>query len=564
MGKMTTRRRGMLVGIAILCVAAIVYILKFHHSANQGVLQTVPVMRGSVSTTVSATGMLEPRTTVEVKSNVGGQLMYLAVDEGDRVTAGQVIAKIDPSDAQSTFTQSQADYESAQSKVAQAQQTLLIQQAQFPTQVRTAEAAVLAARLKLAEAEKQARVQPQLTATAIDQAQSNLAAAQSGYTQTQAASVPQKLAAAQTALDQAKANLSYAEKDLQRQRQLRTKGFVAQSVLDTAEQNAAVATAQCANAQNKLDTIDAETREDLTTARAKVTEAQAALKSAQTNSIQDDLKRDDVAVARAELAQAEASLTNARANSGQTAVKQGDIIQAVATVKHSEAVVKNARTQLGYTTITAPCSGVVVSKNVEVGTVVTGAQSMGAASGATLLEIADVSHMYATVKVDETDIAQIQLGQQVHVSIDAFAGEQFTGKVSKIAPKTTTEQNITTITVTVEVAAPNLRLKPGMNATCNFVTACHTHVLMVPNAAVQRTPGGAMLTMLEHGKPLPRPVRIGLADNSNTEIADGVQEGELVVTAQPNPANASGSTTAGASGQTPKNNNSGPPPPPMF
>jgi len=134
----------------------------------------------------------------------------LAVDEGDRVTAGQLIARIDPSDAQSTRAQSQSDYDSALSKVAQAQQNLALQRLQYPSQVQSAQQSLEASRLKLKQAEEQAKIQPKLTEMAIAQAKSNLASAESAYTQTKNALVPQTIASAQSALNQAKATLHYA------------------------------------------------------------------------------------------------------------------------------------------------------------------------------------------------------------------------------------------------------------------------------------------------------------------------------------------------------------------
>jgi HlyD family secretion protein len=571
-------------------------LLSRQRETNAVTLKTARVTRGTVTTSVSGTGVLDALTTVEVKSNVGGQLVYLGVDEGDTVTTGQIIARIDPADAQSALEQSQAEVESAHSKVSQARQGLSMQRVQTSTQIQAAEKAVDAARVRLSQAEKQAhlqetltdtaiegahqtlaaararlvqaeegaRIQPQLTETAIQQAKLSLASAQSTYQQTKNALVPQKLSAAKTALQQAIANTAYAEKELARLRQLFAKGYVPRAELDAAEQRATVAGAQRDGAQQKVDTIVEETRDDLEAAQARVAQADAALRTAETNRAQDTLKQqevlstraavrqaeagvksaeanriqntlkvDDIASARAALAQAQAALETTRANSYQTLVKEGDIIQASAQVKRTEASLTNARTQLGYTTITAPRAGIVVKKYIEAGSIVAGARTSlgGAGTGVTLMEIADVSRMYATVNIDETDIAQIRVGQEVEVNVDAFSDELFIGTVTKIAPRTITEQNVTTIPVTVEIEVPDLRLKPGMNATCDFVTARHRDTLIVPNAAVKRGDQGAIVTVVVGGKPTPRPVQLGLADTRGTEILDGLSEGETVVTA---------------------------------
>ncbi|HEY3416382.1 MAG TPA: macrolide transporter, partial [Armatimonadota bacterium] len=113
--------------------------------------------------------------------------------------------------------------------------------------------------------------------------------------------------------------------------------------------------------------------------------------------------------------------------------------------------------------------------------------------------------------------------------------------------QTTTVQNVTTVAVTVEVLTSDTRLKTGMNATCNFITARHKDVLVVPNAAVKRAQNGATVTAIEGGKPVERPVQLGLVDSSHTEILSGVQEGEeIVATRQGAPGKATPSTGAGS------------------
>jgi len=204
-----------------------------------------------------------------------------------------------------------------------------------------------------------------------------------------------------------------------------------------------------------------------------------------------------------------------------------------------------------------------MQKDVEVGSVVAGARNAmgGSGSGVTLLTIADVSRMYTLVNIDETDIAKIRLGQEVAVTVDAFSKEHFTGKVTKIAPRTTTTQNVTTIPVTVGVEAPNLRLEPGMNATCRFIVARHVDVLTVPNAAIQRNGNDITVSVLEHGKPIIYHVQIGIADRTYTEILQGLQEKDLVVTAINDPREQNQIPAASTSSSKSRNNG---PPPPMF
>lgn len=640
------RRIGVFALVLVAIIGGVTFQRGRQERANQPKIITGTVERGDITTTVSATGVLEPLTTVEVKSNVGGQIMLLSVDEGDRVQAGQVIASIDPADTQNELEQMQADLEGARARVNQAQQGLIMQRQQNTAAIRSAEEAVIAARMRLAQAEKgakvqtavttssieqaeqgveaararltqaeaQAKLQPELSDSAIAQARSSLAGAKSSYQQIKTALVPQKLSSAQAAYDQAKANHEYAEKELARQKQLLAKGFVARSQVDAAEQSFRVAKAQLDSAGEKLNTVKAEANEDLQAAQAKVEQAEAALKNAEANRAQDNLKQQDVIAARAALKQAEAALRSARANREQDGVKQDeisaaraavkqaesslvsiranshqetmkadDITQARAQMKRSEASVANAYTQLGYATITAPRSGIVMKKYAEVGSIITAGRSSiggGTGAGVSLVDIADTSRMFVKVNVDETDIAQIHIGQEVEITIDAFDRSHFSGRVTKIAPQTVVDQNVTTVPVTVELQRPDPRVKPGMNATCDFITARQRDVLLVPISAVKeeaargafrgsrgangerrvprtggevkprgRRPQGpaSYVMVMQGGKQVRRPVETGISDNDNTEIISGLREGDTIVTEIVQP-QAPGMSSGGAGG----------------
>lgn len=147
------------------------------------------------------------------------------------------------------------------------------------------------------------------------------------------------------------------------------------------------------------------------------------------------------------------------------------------------------------------------------------------------MDIADTTRMMALVNIDETDIAQVQMGQRVVVTVDAFPGEKFVGKVTKIAPQAVVTQNVTTVPVTVEVAHPDSRLKPEMNATCEFIISEKSQAVIVPSAAVNETDDGTSVKVMQRGKQEIRRVKTGIVGADQTEIVEGLQEGEIVVTA---------------------------------
>lgn len=533
--KASKRNRKKILKYCLLAVVVLVGYLVIHarqSGSTEPTYSTAAVERGSVTASVSANGVLQPVTTVEVKSNVGGQVVELAVDEGDVVKAGQVIAKIDPSDSMSNLQQTAADYRSAKAKVQQTRQGFSMQQLQTAASIEAAVQALEADRQRLAQAQKQAQIQPKLTQEAIRQAQSNLDSVQASLHQTRTALVPQKLASAKAGYDQAKAGYDKANNDVARKRALLEKGFISKSQVDASEEQYSVAKAQLDNAKSKSDTVKDESDQDLKSVEAKVAQAKSALETAKANGVQDDLKRQELAAARASMKQSMASLRSAQAGTYQGQMKNEDIIQAQAQLERAAATVRNAQTQMNYTTVVAPRAGVVVKKYVEKGSIVTAGRSSfsGTGSGVTIVDIADTTRMMVQVGVDETDIAQIEEGQDVDITVEAYPDEIFSGKVTKIAPQSVTEQNVTTIPVTVEVDIPDQRLKPGMNATCEFITGRADDVLMVPSEAVNESDNGSTVMVLSHGKQITRKVEIGLIGSESTEIKSGLKKGEKVIT----------------------------------
>ncbi|MGQ9456074.1 MAG: efflux RND transporter periplasmic adaptor subunit [Armatimonadota bacterium] len=221
--KLQRRKYVFVAGILLLVFAVVV--LARRNGGERPIIRTDVVRRGTVTVSVSANGVLEPLTTVEVRSNVGGQVIELTVDEGEYVKAGQLIAKIDPSDSLTQLQQAEADLASARAQVEQAVHGARMQLLQTSAGIESAEQALAASKQRLAQAEQEAKIQPELTSQAIKQAKSALEAARANLDQVKTALVPQKIAAATAAYEQAKATFDQAEKDLKRKKPSWKKGL---------------------------------------------------------------------------------------------------------------------------------------------------------------------------------------------------------------------------------------------------------------------------------------------------------------------------------------------------
>lgn len=517
--------------LAILAAVAVVRVVVGTRTAKAKgpEIHTAKVERGDVVSSVSATGTLQALTTVDVKSNVGGRVDLLTVDVGYKVKNGQLIAKIDPTDTQSNYNQALADNEASEARLKQAWLNLTLQDKANIAAIRQARQQLASARAKELQARQQKDAQPQLSDAAVNEAQANLNAAQEDLNQLQVATIPQSKAQAQANYDQAMADLENARKNRDRQKALLEKGFVPMSGVDDAEQKFANAQAAVHQAKAKLDTIDRQYAAAVESAKARVAQQKAALYAARQNKVQDKVRLQDWEAAKAAVDQAEAQLNLALANQKQYDVKEKDITAARAQLAKTKAALTTATTKMGYVTITAPRDGVILQKYIEQGTIIASGQS-SIVQGTNIVQIGDTSRMFVMCNVDETDISGIEPGQPVDVKVDAYPNELFEGKVVRVDPQATVSQNVTTIAVKVEIMDPDARLKPTMDADCEFITAKRENVIAIPNEALHEQDGTYTVTVMQGGKQVQRQVEVGIAGAETTEVRSGLKEGEEIVT----------------------------------
>jgi HlyD family secretion protein len=165
---------------------------------------------------------------------------------------------------------------------------------------------------------------------------------------------------------------------------------------------------------------------------------------------------------------------------------------AVAQQKSAQAALDRARINLKYATIRAPISGVVISRNVDVGQTV--AASLAAP---TLFVIAnDLTKMQVQASIDEADIGKIRVGQNVKFTVDAYPDLQFEGKVGQIRLQPNVVQNVVNYTVIIEAPNPDLKLMPGMTATITVLVDRRGNVLKLPNLALRFQPPASELAAL--------------------------------------------------------------------
>ena len=163
---------------------------------------------------------------------------------------------------------------------------------------------------------------------------------------------------------------------------------------------------------------------------------------------------------------------------------QANYDSARASVQQAAASLKQAETDLKYTKIVAPIDGVVVARQYDVGQTV--AASFQAPTLFTLAQ--DLTKMQVAADVSESDIGTVKVGTPVRFTVDAYPDRDFRGRVSQIRLNATVNQNVVTYPVIVEVANPDLQLRPTMTANVAIEVARVKDVLRVPNAALRWKP----------------------------------------------------------------------------
>jgi len=161
--------------------------------------------------------------------------------------------------------------------------------------------------------------------------------------------------------------------------------------------------------------------------------------------------------------------------------KYDQAVQSLANARFSQ---QRAEKNLQNAIITSPIDGVIVSRNVEEGQTV--AASM---SSPTLFIIANnLRKMQINADIDEADIGKIKIGLPVEFSVDAYADEEFEGKINQVRLSPTSTQNIVTYSVIIDVDNPQMKLLPGMTANVTIIVREKNSVLRVPETALRFKP----------------------------------------------------------------------------
>ncbi len=206
--------------------------------------------------------------------------------------------------------------------------------------------------------------------------------------------------------------------------------------------------------------------------------------------------------------------------------------QSQAQVSQAKAQLEQTEQQLHYATIVSPIDGVVLSRDVEVGTAVSSILVLG--SSATLvMTLGDTREVYVQGKVDESDISKVYMGQPARIKVESYKDRTFNGKVTKISPMGVEKDNVTTFEVRVSIDNSKGELKAMMTANAEIILDEHKAVLMVPEASLiyDKDRNASVEVPDAKAKDGKRKVavKLGISNGSKTELISGLKENDQVV-----------------------------------
>ena len=457
-------------------------------------VQTTPEKR-DLSNSLSGTGTLNPANTYNVKSLVAGKVLTSTIEEGDIVEEGTVLYTVDASDATTKAEQASITLQQAQRSYDKT----------VDRQYVRAEVAGVVATLKVAKGDEVTSGQE---VAVIRDSSKMVLQLEFPAADAAAFSVGQS---AEVTLDGTFETLTGTVTAVTGTDALSTGNLLTRTVTITVRNSGGLTTAQAATATiNGVSCIAAKCFEyqaerTLTTLTAGTVTAINVQEGGAVN-------KDDIV-----LQISGEDLTEA-------------IQSAAETLRSAELNMDNLQEAMNNYTVTSPISGTIIEKNAKAGDALT--------AGADLCTIYDLSYLVMVINVDELQVSNVSVGQSVQVTADAVPDKTYTGTVTRVSMKGSSNGGTTTYPVTVRIDETE-GLRPGMNANAEIVIAEAGNALAVPNAAIVR--GGYVLVTKDSPSAANAdpdmtapegyvyvPVKIGVSDDDYTQIISGVTGNDTV------------------------------------
>jgi len=503
---------------------------------------TAAAAKGTISVSVSGTGQVASTSQVDLKPQASGQILTLPITVGQKVVAGALIARLDDTTAQKAIRDAQSSLDSAKLSLQKLNETAtplsLLQAQNSLTQAQTTKQSAQDALVKSYD---------------------------DGFTSITNAflDMPNIMTGLQDALMGNEANKNQANMDFYADatRQYDPAADQYRNDADTAYQTARTAynknfsDFKSIDRTSNPDTIVAMIDETYATANLiadavkntsnlvqfyndKLTENNLkpiALATTQLNSLNSytnlignhvsDLlnikqaiqnSKNTITSSNQSIAEKQASLAQLQAGPDPLDIQSSQL-----SVQQRQNALIDAQQALTDYYVRAPFAGTIAVIPVSVGDQV---------SSGTVIATLLANQQVANVSLNETDVAKIKIGQKATLAFDAIDNLIITGEVSSIDLIGTVSQGVVSYNVKIVFDTQDDRIKAGMSVSAAIITNTDIDVLYVPNEAVKTQGTQSYVQVLVNGAPVRKTVTTGLADDTNTEILSGLNEGDLAVT----------------------------------
>jgi HlyD family secretion protein len=323
-------------------------------------------------------------------------------------------------------------------------------------------------------------------------------------------------ASAHVALVQAEQNLQDAQKAVQSkqyQRASQTTIDVAQANLIQAE-NSLRKAEDIYNANKNRSTSDVQYAAALSSlAKAQQTYYNAYYNVLYVQGMPSEL---DIEQVNANLEQAQAAYLSAKEEWDR--VKDGPD---PADVAKAQAAVDSAQATLDEAKLTAPFSGTITAVDIKSGDQID--------TGTEAFQIDDMSHLLVDVQVSEIDIVNVKVNQTAEITFDALPNKTYQGVVTDVATTGSSSSGAVNYDVTLEITNPDSDILPGMTAGVNILTLQLNNVLVIPTRAIQTRGTQSYVDVLQNGSAVPVQVTLGASSDTETQITNGLNAGDVVI-----------------------------------
>jgi len=427
----------------------------------------VPPRLVEVVQSVAASGQVAGETESDVGADVAGRVSSVLVEEGQRVRAGQVLARLDQAVLRRQVDQARSALETAQAQLEQAARRPL------PSEVERVRAEV--------------RQQ-------TDTSRAQLAASQERLRELRRGPTREELDQARAQARQAQAQAQQARREMLRQEDLLADGAVSRQESERARTAWLVARHTAESAEARLKSLEIGTRAEVVEqAVAQVEQARAALEGAletgraRLQNLEDQPREEDVRVARRRVDEAREALAVARARLDQADVK-------------------------------APYAGQVTRLYLKAGQLTS--------ATAPLLRMVRLPGLEVHVPVDEVNLERLKVGQRAVISSDAYP-DTFAATLREIAPQVLAERG--TVELKLRPENPPAWLRPGLTVSVNLILAEPRQLPVIPLTSVTREGKGSWVLVVEGSRLQRRMLQLAPAGVDGFPVLEGLQKSDRVV-----------------------------------